>query len=155
MKTLKESLLGDLEDNLKSADEYVDAIKEVNKAIKNISVNKLEYEPTGEWTLTLNIPKWLKYINTEYTHIKISVTIYEAAYDLYGGSIFMGEISTRLCSNKLEKYESLFSKDDMRMNDKLFKSIDDLKKQFIKMVKNIFSSKNIVELENTIRNFRK
>ena len=103
----------------------------------------------------LNIPKWLKYINTEYTHIKISVTIYEASYELYGGSVFMGEISTHLYSNKSEKYESLFSRDDMRMNDKLFKSLDDLKKQFIKMIKNNFSSKNIIELENTIRNFRK
>ena len=152
MRTLKESLLSDLEDTMKDGDDYIKAIAEldVTKKITNKDWESILGDDVFRYTI--HCPKWLNIIglnsnlSTNYTDILIDVTYYE---EYVSGTIkYTADIDFGIYDTNNDDFVTVFNL--FPNNIKYHKSIDDVKKAINKHIKDNINSKNAQKLKNLI-----
>lgn len=146
MKTLKESILDDIETNLTKGNDYVEAIAELD-VTRKINNNSWGTLPTGELGYILHCPKWLSMIGlSEYIDINFEMTFWDGDTDSKGNYKQTAEIDVALI-DKTGNYRMIYG---LLPYIPEFKTREQLMRYVNKLVKDNINSKKAEKLKEII-----
>ena len=146
MKTLKESILDDIETNLTKGDEYVEAIAELD-ATRKINNNSWKTLVTGEEVYELKCPKWLSMIGlNEYVSIDFEMTFWDGDTDSKGHYKHTAEIGVALV-DKTGNYRMIYG---LLPYIPTFKTREQLIRYVNKLIKDNINSKRADKIKEII-----
>lgn len=146
MKTLKESILDDIETNIAKGDEYVEAIAELD-ATRKINNNSWKTLVTGEEVYELKCPKWLSLIGlNEYVSIDFEMTFWDGDTDSKGNYKQTAEIDVALI-DKTGNYRMIYG---LLPHIPEFKTREQLMRYVNKLIKDNINSKKAEKLRENI-----
>lgn len=146
MRTLKESILDNIETTMANGDKYFKAIAELD-ATKKINNNSWETLVTGELGYILKCPKWLSEIGlNEYVSIDFEMTFWDGDTDAKGNYKQTAEIYVALVDNT-GNYRRIYG---LLPRVPEFKTREQLRRYVNKLIKDNINSKNAEKLREII-----